>query len=54
MLCLSQKSQNQPFLNNSRSALNNRDFVTKDILDLLSSGRIREVDISEVHATPSP
>ena len=35
--------------NNNRSALNNREFVTKEILDLLSSGRIREVDIFEVH-----
>ena len=41
------------FFNNNRSALNNREFVTKEILGLLSSGRIREVDISDVH-TISP
>ena len=35
--------------NNNRLALNNREFVTGEILDLLSSGRIREVDIPEVH-----
>ena len=34
---------------NNRSALNNREFVTKEVLDLLSSGRVREVDISKVH-----
>ena len=35
--------------NNNRSVLNNRESVTREILDLLSSGRIREVNISEVH-----
>ena len=35
--------------NNNRSSQNNREFVTKEILGLFSSGRIREVDISEVH-----
>ena len=39
--------------NNNRSALNNKEFVTKEILDLLSSGRIREIDISEVHIHPA-
>ena len=43
------KEPEPAFFNNNRSALNNREFVTMEILDLLSSGRIREVDISEVH-----
>ena len=33
---------------NNLSALHNADFVTKEILDLLDSGRVREVDLSEV------
>ena len=43
------KEPEPAFLNNNRSALNNREFITKEILDLLSSGRIREVGISEAH-----
>ena len=43
------KEPEPAFFNNNRSALNNREFVTKEILDLLSSGRIREVDISDRH-----
>ena len=34
---------------NNRSALDNADFVTEEILDLLDSGRERGVDFSEVH-----
>ena len=34
---------------NNFSALHNADFVTKEILDLLDSGRVREVNLSEVH-----
>ena len=34
---------------NNLSALDNTDFVTKEILDLLDSGRVREADFSEVH-----
>ena len=34
---------------NNISVLDNVGFVTEEILDLLDSGRVREVDFSEVH-----
>ena len=34
---------------NIRSALDNADFVTKEILDLLDSAKVRQADFSEVH-----
>ena len=34
---------------NNRSALDNADFVTKESLDLLDSGRVRKVDFPDVH-----
>ena len=37
------------FRNNLSALHNYADFVTKEILDLLDSGRVREVDLSEIH-----
>ena len=39
---------------NNRSALDNADFVTKKILDLFDSGRVREVYFSKVHTLLNP
>ena len=47
-------SEPQPAIfRNNLSALDNTDFVTKEILDLLHSGRVRDVDFSEVHTLNS-
>ena len=44
------RSEPEPAIfRNNRSALDTTDFVIKELLDLLDSGRVREVDFSEVH-----